>query len=173
MRILSSASMRRLDQQTIQHIGIPGAVLMERAALGAADALAARDARGPFAVLIGPGNNGGDGSALARILHERAHEVVRIESSERSRLEGDAARNARIADALGIPCIRPPMTRRRRGPVSRGRADALRDRSPEPPRGGVDALLRQASAHSPEFIAALDANRRVRGYGQTAVRALP
>ena len=149
MRILSSASMRRLDQQTIQHIGIPGAVLMERAALGAADALAARDARGPFAVLIGPGNNGGDGSALARILHERAHEVVRIESSERSRLEGDAARNARIADALGIPCISAADDGDVAEALSRARTwvDALLGIGQQsPPRGGRRPLAASVGA---------------------------
>lgn len=132
---------------------------MERAALGAADALAARDARGPFAVLIGPGNNGGDGSALARILHERAHEVVRIESSERSRLEGDAAQNARIADALGIPCISAADDDAVAEALSRARTwvDALLGIGQESaPRAGVEAILRQASAYSPELIVALD-----------------
>lgn len=56
------------DRHSIDALGIPSAVLMERAALCCArEALALREER-PVWSLCGPGNNGGDGVAIARIL---------------------------------------------------------------------------------------------------------
>lgn len=87
MRYLVTASkMRMYDANTIEQIGIPGMVLMERAALAARDrVLAFCDARRNrdrgisckaktierILILAGMGNNGGDGLALARLLAEK------------------------------------------------------------------------------------------------------
>lgn len=82
MRYLVTADeMRRLDQYTIEEIGIPAAVLMERAALAVADrvrnyCMGHPDAGRTALVMAGMGNNGGDGLALARILTEREMDVT-------------------------------------------------------------------------------------------------
>ena len=78
MRYLVTASeMRRFDENTIEKIGIPACVLMERAALAAAELTEARcDGRGGYVlVMCGMGNNGGDGLAVARLLAERDFRV--------------------------------------------------------------------------------------------------
>lgn len=78
MRYLVSASeMRRLDHNTIEKIGIPACVLMERAALAAVEAVVSHGSggSGPVLVMAGMGNNGGDGLAAARLLAERGYEV--------------------------------------------------------------------------------------------------
>lgn len=67
--------MKRYDENTIEKIGIPGMVLMERAALTAFRALEQHFfpetlERRTVLVLAGMGNNGGDGLALARLLRE-------------------------------------------------------------------------------------------------------
>jgi ADP-dependent NAD(P)H-hydrate dehydratase / NAD(P)H-hydrate epimerase len=62
------------DRHTIAGLGMPSAVLMERAALcvsAEVEALAAARGLGRVLVLVGPGNNGGDGLAVARLLHGR------------------------------------------------------------------------------------------------------
>ena len=70
MRYLVTAQeMKQYDKNTIEYLGIPGPVLMERAALAAEDFLKERfDAvkeRTKVLIFAGMGNNGGDGLALA------------------------------------------------------------------------------------------------------------
>lgn len=67
--------MKRYDRNTIEEIGIPALVLMERAALRAFECCVEylRDCpcrEATVLVLAGCGNNGGDGLALARLLAE-------------------------------------------------------------------------------------------------------
>lgn len=82
--IVTASEMRQYDANTIEQIGIPGMVLMERAALAARDRVLAfchagnrdelsgmkvhRNNATKVLVLAGVGNNGGDGLALARLL---------------------------------------------------------------------------------------------------------
>lgn len=65
---------RRLDSACEERFGIPAMLLMENAAIGIADVVCSRlvgldDPR--VLVCCGPGNNGGDGLAVARHLHNR------------------------------------------------------------------------------------------------------
>lgn len=74
MRVLDAAAMRAVDRAAIAELGVPSLVLMENAAIGVADAVGDRfpEAR-RIAIVCGPGNNGGDGLALARQLLARGH----------------------------------------------------------------------------------------------------
>lgn len=75
--IVTASEMRRYDENTIEKIGIPACVLMERAALEAAALLEEQlgGKRGTVLVMAGTGNNGGDGLALARLLAEKKYPV--------------------------------------------------------------------------------------------------
>lgn len=78
MKILTAAQTHQLDQATMQAQGITSVELMERAARALAGWLTQRytHARaGEILVLCGPGNNGGDGLALARLLHAAGYAV--------------------------------------------------------------------------------------------------
>lgn len=67
--IATVAETRELEAEVIDTWGIPVQVLMERAALGvAAVAAQVADRSEPIAVLVGPGHNGGDAVAAARML---------------------------------------------------------------------------------------------------------
>ena len=90
LALLSAAEMAAADAATIA-AGTPGIELMERAGAAVA-AVALRRWRGRrFAVLCGPGNNGGDGFIAARRLREAGEQVVLGGLAPRSALVGDAA----------------------------------------------------------------------------------
>lgn len=103
---LSCANARALDQAAMEEYGIPGLTLMENAAVGAAR-LINRIAQGQkgasnVRVLAGPGNNGGDGWAIARLLVKDGLSVV-VHSLGEPRANSDAATNAQRARAIGVP----------------------------------------------------------------------
>lgn len=83
---------RAFDRAAIERHGIPGLELMQRA--GAAAWALAR-ARWPEAramtVLVGGGNNGGDGYVLARLAHAEGCAVRLLSLVDPERLRGDAA----------------------------------------------------------------------------------
>jgi len=69
MKIFTSAQIHSIDKYTIEHEPVASIDLMERAAGQIADWLTERyDQSKSFTVFAGPGNNGGDGLAVARML---------------------------------------------------------------------------------------------------------
>ena len=77
MRIATAEQMRTLDRRAIEERGVPSLELMERAANALAEAAidTAANAPGRAVCFCGPGNNGGDGVACARLLLEAGFEV--------------------------------------------------------------------------------------------------
>jgi hydroxyethylthiazole kinase-like uncharacterized protein yjeF len=91
IELLSTAEMAEADRLTIAG-GVAGLALMERAGRAVADCVAAREPPGSRIVVVaGPGNNGGDGFVVARILAERGYRVRVLLLGGRERLRGDAA----------------------------------------------------------------------------------
>jgi ADP-dependent NAD(P)H-hydrate dehydratase / NAD(P)H-hydrate epimerase len=68
-RVLTAEQMQQVDAATIAG-GVPGIELMERAGRGVAAIIQARFSVGHAAIFVGPGNNGGDGLVVARLLIE-------------------------------------------------------------------------------------------------------
>jgi hydroxyethylthiazole kinase-like uncharacterized protein yjeF len=78
MKLLSAAQTRQLDQATIKEQSTTSTALMERAATALAEWFFGRfDLHNAPDVLLlcGPGNNGGDGLALARMLYHAGYPV--------------------------------------------------------------------------------------------------
>jgi hydroxyethylthiazole kinase-like uncharacterized protein yjeF len=73
-QILTVAEMGKADAAAIA-AGTPGVTLMERAGVAVADAVCARFRPQPTVALCGPGNNGGDGYVVARVLKSRGWPV--------------------------------------------------------------------------------------------------
>lgn len=76
MKILNSAQIRELDNYTIEHEPITSIDLMERAAKALTFTICEQwPAMVPVVVFAGPGNNGGDALAVARMLAVKGYEV--------------------------------------------------------------------------------------------------
>ncbi|MBQ9983427.1 MAG: NAD(P)H-hydrate dehydratase [Lachnospiraceae bacterium] len=74
--IVTKKEMQAVDAYAIEKMGIPAAVLMERAALQVAEEVERLNPnKGRILVVVEGGNNGGDGLAAARILMERGYLV--------------------------------------------------------------------------------------------------
>jgi len=108
MYLATAAQMREADRRTIEEIGLPGIVLMENAAQGAARALleALGSVRGlSVGAFCGRGNNGGDGLAILRILaNQGAHARAYLFCREAD-LKGDAALNLAVAKACAVEVV--------------------------------------------------------------------
>jgi ADP-dependent NAD(P)H-hydrate dehydratase / NAD(P)H-hydrate epimerase len=84
---------RAIDTWAIQERGIPSTTLMERAGAGLADLVAARVPDGRVVVVVGKGNNGGDGLVTARLLRDAGREVDVLLLAAGDDLRGDARAN--------------------------------------------------------------------------------
>jgi NAD(P)H-hydrate epimerase len=92
------------DTRTIEVLGVPSEVLMERAALACSAELEARiPGGGRVIVLCGPGNNGADGVAIARQLSHRGQDVSIVLATETG--NASRAQQLRLAQAWGVPVL--------------------------------------------------------------------
>ena len=151
--VYEAAEMRAVDAWAIEDQGVPEADLMERAGLGLARVTAAVAGDGPVRIVVGKGNNGGDGRVAAPAagggrLRGRAagrHRAVRARPARglgrgggrpaRHGLRGRAARAAGLRDLGDQPagraggCLRRALGRERLDRRGRGGGRArCRDR---------------------------------------------
>jgi NAD(P)H-hydrate epimerase len=147
--LYDAGEMRAADAGAIEEVGIPGAVLMERAGLAAADEIARSYPRGSVAIVCGGGNNGGDGFVVGRHLHAAGWDVECLLAADPEGLPPDARRNHDVAVRLEVP-MREGVSRARLR-----RADVI-----------VDALLGTGFRGSPrpeavQVIAAMHDRPRI------------
>ena len=165
--------MRAVDAWAIEEQGVPSLDLMERAGEGLARVTAAAARPGPVRVVVGKGNNGGDGLVVARLLREDGHEVDVLAAARRSTSWGRRARQPRAPPGRAARALRPasgstaparsstpcsaPASRARR--ASRSPSRDRRDQRPGRPRGRLRRALGRRRQH-----------RRGRGRGRARRR---
>ena len=103
MRVVNAEQMRQIEDKAIRQYGIPSLLLMENAAWAVIEEIRRcllkeeADLNGRKAViLVGKGNNGGDGLAVARHLVLQGMDVTVLLFASLKELKGDAALNLRL-----------------------------------------------------------------------------
>lgn len=155
------AGLREIDRLAVDEFGLPSVVLMENAARGVAGACLERLRESPrsgVVICCGPGNNGGDGFAAARHLHNAGAKVVIVLAADPGDLARDAAMNHAVARRMGIPVARADAAE------PRATFDSVADEL-DAPLVVVDALLgtgldRPVTGALAEMIASINAARR-------------
>lgn len=101
--LLKSNEMKKLDQYTIEEIGISSAVLMEKAALSVINEIQNNcDNMNRILVVCGCGNNGGDGIAIGRILSLQGKEVRIVFIGDENKATLETKRQIEIAKKYNI-----------------------------------------------------------------------
>lgn len=94
MKILQTSQIRELDAYTIENEPIPSIELMERAARAVANRLMQLwTPQTPFIFFAGPGNNGGDALAAARMLSQAGYDVTAYLFNTGNKLSDDCRTN--------------------------------------------------------------------------------
>ncbi len=104
--VFTRQAVRTVDRLAVEQYGIPSIVLMENAAIHLADVSLqlVREIDHPRVLIVcGPGNNGGDGLALARHLDNAGLEIRIVLTGDPAKIQGDAATNFTIADSMNLP----------------------------------------------------------------------
>ncbi|WP_416354214.1 NAD(P)H-hydrate epimerase [Agrilactobacillus fermenti] len=95
--------MAACDQYTIETIGIPSLVLMERAALETTRLIEQLLTPTQVLVVCGTGNNGGDGLAIARMLHVHQISVTVVLLGDQTHASAQTKKQLQICDYYQIP----------------------------------------------------------------------
>lgn len=105
MKFFCTPEIKELDAYTIEHEPIASIDLMERAARALTAAVLATYSGCCFAVFAGPGNNGGDGLAMARMLNDAGCSVRVWLVNPKGKLSPDCAVNLERLRSLSIEVI--------------------------------------------------------------------
>lgn len=102
--LVHSREMKACDENTISYYKVPSMVLMERAALGFAETLLARQVpMRRVLVICGTGNNGGDGMAIARLLFLRGIPVSFYIAGDKRKFSPEAKQQYQILQQYQVP----------------------------------------------------------------------
>ena len=105
MKFFNTPVIKAIDAYTIEHEPVASIDLMERVARALSDAILERYAGREFTVFSGPGNNGGDGLAVARMLHGAGCSVAVWLINPKGKLSPDCAVNLERLQGLDVPVV--------------------------------------------------------------------
>lgn len=101
--IVDSEKMKKIDKYTMEEIGVPSMVLMERAAYEVASVIRKTVTKEDRILAVcGPGNNSADGVATARILYLQGFDVEILLAFNRGKCSREMEAQLAIAGKLGI-----------------------------------------------------------------------
>lgn len=101
MKIFPSSSIKKLDAYTIENEPITSIDLMERAAEALTKAISQRwEIETPVTVFAGPGNNGGDALAVARMMAEKGYKVEVFLFNTKDNLSQDCQTNKELLEMM-------------------------------------------------------------------------
>ena len=110
--LAGSAQMKEIDRYTIEEIGIPSLVLMERAAMAVAEEVEKTFSsplfdkkRDTILAVCGSGNNGADAAAAARMLALKGFQASILLAGQREKCTQEMRRQLEIAGKLEIPVM--------------------------------------------------------------------
>lgn len=107
---VTGPQMKAIDQYTIEKIGIPSMVLMERAALHVQERVEDKvDKKQFIAVICGMGNNGADGAAAGRMLFLKGYRVSIYLVGSLSKASVELKQQLKIARNVGVPIFLETM----------------------------------------------------------------
>lgn len=158
MRVVTAAEIAELDRRATEQFGIPVEQLMEaagtRVAQAAVEMLGA--STGPVVVLVGRGNNGGDGLVAVRHLAARGIRVTAVLAAEASAFTGPAAHHLDVAREAGVGIYEGPPTQDEPLRSAALIIDALFGTGFRGPARGASAALIEAANASAVPILAVD-----------------
>jgi hydroxyethylthiazole kinase-like uncharacterized protein yjeF len=104
MRVSTVQQMREMDKKAVELYGIPELLLMENAGNAAVQLLKNKFPADRQRVLVvcGPGNNGGDGFVIARLLFSEQCRVTVLIAAEPNKYQGSALINLEMLQKLGV-----------------------------------------------------------------------
>lgn len=105
MKFFNTPLIKAIDAYTIEHEPVASIDLMERAAHALTAAVLERYAGRTFMVFAGPGNNGGDGLAVARMLHAVGCKVAVWLVNPKGKLSPDCAVNLERLQGTDVPVV--------------------------------------------------------------------
>lgn len=106
MRLINGEESREMDRIAAKEFSLPALVLMENAGLRSYDFIRNEIGLQPgrVSVLLGKGNNGGDGLVLARHLYNNGYDVRLFSLFDPEEFSPSSAANWAIAEAMGMEC---------------------------------------------------------------------
>ncbi len=137
--VLTRDGARQLDVLAAEQFAMPTIILMENAASAAAEVALemldqAPDPEAPVLIVCGPGNNGGDGLAIARHLHNAGVAVRIALLAPAEKMAGDAGVNLEICRKMKLAITALPA-------IGAGRALEKLLNTGKAPALLIDALL--------------------------------
>lgn len=150
--------MARADARAPQ-LGVPSRELMENAGRAVADAIVQRFTPRPTAIFCGPGNNGGDGFVVARVLSALGWDVWVETLGDLAALKGDAKEAAAAWTGRTFNISED-------NPMAELFVDALFGAGLSRPLDGEAARLANALARAPRKVVAIDVPSGLPGDGR-------